>query len=163
MPEPNQFFAGQLYERGAWIPTRLHADGAAKQIAKHFGEVEEKHRVKFSKLSVEVLNGDHERAPKPQQQPFFVTVWAEVEKINPVEVIDVSWLHDLRRDDLDKLRASTKRAAERAGKNFSVRDIDLYIAMAGPRLARKILEQKIHGQLVDGKLLKAANDVRIGD
>lgn len=159
MSEPNKFVEGQYYERGAWIPTELHAPGAARQIVNHFFSLQKKHRIKFSKIDVEVLKGNHERAPKPQLQPFFVVVWAVVEKETFVETIDVSWVHGLKPWDLFRLREATKRALH--PKEITTSEADLVIGILGPKLARKQLEQKLH--LVDGKFLQAANDVRIGD
>ena len=155
------FHVGQFYERGAWIPTERHAPHAALDIAKHFAEVQKKRKLKFSKLKAEVLKGDDPRTPKPQLQPYFVNVWAKVESKIDEETIDVSWVHELRPEDLERLRAATRKAAERAGKKLLPSEVDLYIGMKGPELARKMLEQEVSKQVVDGHVLKAAEKRKV--
>ena len=156
MSEPNEFVQGQFYERGAWVPTRLHARNAVREIVKHFGDIQKKHELKFGKLQYEILDGDNERVPKPKKTPFFVTVYATVEKKLTVEHIDVSWVHDLRLADLERLRVATKRAAAANDIPITMKDIDVIIGFLGPIVARKMLEEKLSDQVVDGKVLKAA-------
>lgn len=150
------FHVGQYYERGAWIPTERHAPHAAVEIAKHFAEVQKKRSVKFSKLKAEVLKGDDPRTPKPQKEPFFVNVWASVESKIDEEKIDVSWVHDLRLADLERLRTATKRAADANKIQTDAKDLDLIIGLIGPKVARKMLEETLSKQVVDGHVLKAA-------
>lgn len=160
MPQPNQFFVGEYYERGAWIPTEHHAPLAAVEIAKHFAEIQKKRSLKFSKLKAEVLKGDDPRTPKPQQQPFFVNVYAAVKEKRD-EKIDVSWVNDLRLADLERLRAATMRAAGAAGKKITAAEADLMIGLKGPELARRMLEEQLSQQVVDGHVLKAAEKRKV--
>ena len=161
MAEPNVYSVGEIYERGAWIPTQLHAPNAAKQIARHFGEVEKKRRIVFDKLKAEVLKGDDPRTPKPKQQPFFVTVYAKVKAKNDEEQVDVSWVNDLRLSDLERLRTATKKVASAHNIATTPADLDLIIGFLGPKVARKMLEEKLSDQVVDGHVLKAAERRKI--
>ena len=162
--EPNQFNVGEWVERAAWCDLLGQVPNACRELAKEFGRLETKYKVRFGPLKHEILPGDHQRVSRPRGGKFAVLLYAQVKKVRDTEIVDVSWVHGLRPDDLARHRAATKAAFARAKPHAPpIRDCDanLIIGMKGPEVARKMLEKKLFE--IGGKVLNVANDMAIGD
>lgn len=162
--EPNQFNVGEWIERAAWCDEILQVPGACRELAREFGRLEVRHRVKFAPLAHEILHGDDKRISGPRQGKYVAIVYAKVQEVKQTQVMDVSWVHDLRADDLRRLREATKTGFARAKPHFAPMtdaEADIVIGIKGPQLARKMLENKLFE--VGGTMLKAANDMPAGD
>ena len=162
--EPNEYRVGEWVEKAAWCDELVQVYHVCRALAQEFGRLEAKHKVRFGPLKYEVLEGDHPRLSRPQGGKLAVILYALVEDIRDTEIMDVSWVHGLRPDDLARLRAATKAAVKRAkplAPEISDHEADIIIGIKGPQVARKQLEQAINE--VGGKMLNVANDMAIGD
>lgn len=162
--EPNIFHVGEWVEKAAWCDEVLQVPNVCRALAQEFGKVERKFKVRFGPLQYELLPGDDPRLSKPRGGKFAALLYAQVQDVRDTEIVDVSWVHDLRPEDLQRLREATKAAVKRAKPWLpAIQDCeaDIIIGIKGPQIARKQLEQKIFE--VGGKVLNVANDMAIGD